>query len=235
MGTRLRVASFNTHFGVTRRSEPFDIVGAIADIDADVIGLQEVWEPFGGTSFAVRAAEQLGYHRFETAVSPGRVSRKPSAISDSEAAEGWWGIALLSRYPGIRLPDVELGRIPTDPARRIALLVELDVEGTPVLVAVTHISHRLFGSPRQMRRLWSAVPRHGQPTVIMGDFNMWGPVVSLLVPGWRRPVRGRTWPAHRPHSQLDHILVNDDVTPLGGEVLDAYGSDHRPVRATIDV
>jgi endonuclease/exonuclease/phosphatase family metal-dependent hydrolase len=47
-------------------------------------------------------------------------------------------------------------------------------------------------------------------------------------------VKGRTWPAARPHSQLDHILVNPHLTPVAGRVLSGVGSDHLPVQATID-
>jgi endonuclease/exonuclease/phosphatase family metal-dependent hydrolase len=48
-------------------------------------------------------------------------------------------------------------------------------------------------------------------------------------------VRGRTWPSRRPHSQIDHILVRKDsgVVVLDSAVLPAVGSDHRPVRATL--
>jgi endonuclease/exonuclease/phosphatase (EEP) superfamily protein YafD len=63
--------------------------------------------------------------------------------------------------------------------------------------------------------------------------NFWGPPAAALLPGWRRAVRGRTWPAHRPHSQIDHVLVRDDVEALGGEVLPDVGSDHRPLRVTL--
>jgi endonuclease/exonuclease/phosphatase (EEP) superfamily protein YafD len=69
--------------------------------------------------------------------------------------------------------------------------------------------------------------------VIVGDFNLWGPAVSALLPGWRRAVRGRTWPAHRPHSQIDHVLVRDDVKVVDTAVLDEVGPDHRPVRVTL--
>jgi endonuclease/exonuclease/phosphatase family metal-dependent hydrolase len=50
-------------------------------------------------------------------------------------------------------------------------------------------------------------------------------------------VRGRTWPASRPHSQIDHILVRrrDGTEVVHAEVLPAVGSDHRPVRATLRV
>jgi len=63
--------------------------------------------------------------------------------------------------------------------------------------------------------------------------NLWGPFVARLLPGWRRTVRGRTWPAWRPHSQLDQVLVRGPLTFCGGDVLPAAGSDHRAVRADL--
>ena len=44
---------------------------------------------------------------------------------------------------------------------------------------------------------------------------------------------GASYPAHRPHSQIDHILVRDDMTVLSGEVLAETPSDHRPIRARL--
>ncbi len=46
---------------------------------------------------------------------------------------------------------------------------------------------------------------------------------------------GRTWPAWRPHSQIDHILVRGALRPVDGRVLPDSGSDHRPVRAELEV
>ena len=41
--------------------------------------------------------------------------------------------------------------------------------------------------------------------------NLWGPPVRAFLPGWHRAVKGRTWPAWHPHSQIDHILVRGEV------------------------
>ena len=51
--------------------------------------------------------------------------------------------------------------------------------------------------------------------------------------GWDRPVRGRTFPARRPHSQIDHVLVRGGIQALEGEVLAETPSDHRPIRARL--
>ncbi len=85
----------------------------------------------------------------------------------------------------------------------------------------------------QLRRLRPQLPPPEQPTVIVGDFNLWGPAVAAMLPGWRRAVRGRTWPAHRPHSQIDHVLVRDDVDVVDATILGEVGSDHRPLRVTL--
>jgi endonuclease/exonuclease/phosphatase family metal-dependent hydrolase len=53
------------------------------------------------------------------------------------------------------------------------------------------------------------------------------------MPGWNRAVIGRTWPAWRPHSQIDHILVRGALRGGGGRVLPDAGSDHRPVRVDL--
>ena len=65
--------------------------------------------------------------------------------------------------------------------------------------------------------------------------NTWGPLVHLFMPGWRRAVVGPTWPTRRPHSQIDHIIVRGAFVPRSGRVLPDVGSDHRPVKAELDL
>ncbi len=68
--------------------------------------------------------------------------------------------------------------------------------------------------------------------MLAGDCNLWGPpVMAVLGDGWRRAVTGRTWPARRPHSQIDHVLVRPgDVRVVDAAVGGDVGSDHRPLR-----
>jgi endonuclease/exonuclease/phosphatase (EEP) superfamily protein YafD len=114
---------------------------------------------------------------------------------------------------------------------------ELDVEGIAVQLVGVHLSSRLpHAPPIQLRRLARQVPAAGVPTIVAGDCNFWGPGVRALFRGWRRAVRGRTWPATRPHSQIDHVLVRPaDIEVLGGRVLADVGSDHRPVRVRLRI
>ena len=224
------VAQFNTHFGRRKGGRPFDVVAAIAGLDADVVALEEVWQAHGAESFAVRAGRELGYEVHEQAVAPGVVSRRRDVARTGEPAEGWWGLAVLTRVPAHALDPIPIGRAMGDRAPRVAMRVEVG----PLLVVVTHVSHRLWGSPSQLRALARSVPADRGPAVVMGDFNMWGPVVTRIFGRqWRRAVRGRTWPAGRPHSQIDHVLVNDGVDVVESAVLPRTGSDHRPIRAVL--
>ena len=63
--------------------------------------------------------------------------------------------------------------------------------------------------------------------------NCWAPPLRMLLPGWQRGVTGPTWPAWRPHSQLDHLLVGQRLAVLDGSVMSATASDHLPVVASI--
>jgi endonuclease/exonuclease/phosphatase family metal-dependent hydrolase len=154
----------------------------------------------------------------------------------AEAEPGSWGIAVLTRS-ALKVEDTrtlhlpELGR---DRVHRAALVVDLTAEGVPLSVIGTHMSHLQYGSHRHYAALKSRLRTEARPNaVLLGDMNLWGPPVRVFLPNWHRAVKGRTWPAWNPHSQIDHILVRGALGIGSGEVLAAAGSDHRPVRAEL--
>jgi endonuclease/exonuclease/phosphatase (EEP) superfamily protein YafD len=96
-----------------------------------------------------------------------------------------------------------------------------------------HASHKLWGSPPQLRYLHRQLRDEPIPSVIVGDCNMWGGLLRFLLPGRKRAVKGRTFPGHRPHSQIDHVWVPSDVEIVSGDVSGYLSSDHRAVRARL--
>ena len=155
-----------------------------------------------------------------------------------QAEPGAMGIAVLVRpelpIEGWRL--VHLRRLRSDPLRRAALVVDLSVDGRPISVAGIHMAHLLYGSPLHFVQLRRALRTEARAdAVLAGDLNAWGPIVRLLMPGWRRALIGKSWPAWKPHSQIDHILVRGALRPRAGEVLAHAGSDHRPIRVELEV
>ena len=176
-----------------------------------------------------------------------RLDRRRSASSERpgrprplppRAKRGTWSIAVLSRTAITSSQAIDLGKLPTDPARRGAIVadIELPAAAAPFRVVGTHLAHLSQGSPRHIvalrRALHALTP---VPCVLAGDMNLWGPPLVLMFPGWSRAVRGRTWPswASRPVAQPDHILVRRPVAVESGEVLPITGSDHLPVRASL--
>jgi endonuclease/exonuclease/phosphatase family metal-dependent hydrolase len=164
---------------------------------------------------------------------------KVQALERWQSAEmGSWGIAVLTR-PGLGVEShrvLPLTQLRADGVRRAALVVDLTVDGHPLSVVGTHMPHLPYGSHRtwaELRRLLRSSVR--PDAVLSGDMNTWGPLVVAFMPGWRRAVRGRTWPSWKPHSQIDHIVVHGALRVLWGEVLPDAGSDHRPIRTTLEV
>lgn len=178
-----------------------------------------------------RGASHAIYLDSERALGP----RITTSVRYQTAQRGRWGIAVLSRLPITDSHVVDLGRLPRDRARRLAIVVAVQAGTASVTVAGTHMSHITYGAPRQylvLRRHLRLAVGEG-PAVLAGDMNLWGPPVVALLPGWRRALRGKTWPAWRPHSHVDHVLVHGGLRVVEAEVLPMAGSDHRPVRVRL--
>ncbi|MFZ0250971.1 MAG: endonuclease/exonuclease/phosphatase family protein [Acidimicrobiales bacterium] len=269
----LSIANYNMHCGMDGWGRPYDYLGAIAALDADVVVLEEAWTALGDGDGgqADEAARTLGYQVVTHTLGSGRRIRPQPGAPPSwlarpvwrdknkplymdgvrpqsarvqamahwrEAEQGSWGIAILVR-PELAIEATRLLPMTTlraDRVTRAALVVDLTVEGHPISVVGTHMSHLHMGSPRNWAELRRQLRSSARPdAVLAGDMNTWGPLVKMFMPGWRRAVVGPTWPAWRPHSQIDHILVRGALRPVAGVVFPHSGSDHRPVRAELSI
>ena len=238
------LAAFNAHWGYGRfgvnRGVQFDVEELVRKWDVDVVvvpesrrdhdgvgmldGLKDASLPGGG--YHVETLEMMDLERRR---------RNRNTTRDAVPSRGIWELAVCSRLPVLQRKTYPLGRVPTDPAgERRALGLTVSVGGTPVEVIGIHTSSKvwflaglqhLYGLKRRLSR--------GGPQVIAGDFNFWGPPIAAMMPGWQRPVRGRTFPAPNPHSQIDHVLVRGGIEGFDGEVLGPTLSDHRPIRTRL--
>ncbi len=249
--------------GVDGWGRPFDLLEECAALDVDLLVLQEAWTPDDGTpGTAAQVAERTGWdvvaeaplaHARLYAALPTTTTRwapafgqvrktlrldeerfkVPAGTRHRSAQSGTWGLAVLARVPCRDVDVLPLGKLARDPARRAVVRCTVDLGGEDLIVHGTHMSHISHLSPAQYRRLSRLLPPVDRPAVVAGDMNMWGPPASSFFRGWRRAVIGRTWPAHRPHSQLDHVLVTPPVRVVDAAVVDRTGSDHRPVVVTL--
>ena len=233
----LRVATFNLLHGMATASglsDPDLLSAAVRQVDADLIGLQEVdrgAERSGGVDQTQLVARALDapWHRFVPTVhgtpSPTRTWTPSAAVDGEDTVGPTYGIALASRLPvrswwvkrfrasplPLPLPVPAEGRrrpdlllIPDEP--RLALAAVVDGPAGPFTVVTTHLSFVPGRSVRQLRAIATWVARMPRPVLLIGDLNLPGQLPSRLT-RWRPLVSAPTYPASRPWAQLDHILA----------------------------
>jgi endonuclease/exonuclease/phosphatase family metal-dependent hydrolase len=236
----LTLGSLNLHMGrgAGGHAAPFyDVVTACKEVDTDVLVLQEGWVPDGDEGDVLAVAAALGYVVAGTfAVARASCHDQVRLVArEGAGGDGDWVLAVLSRLPVRSSEVVPIGpQMARDPGRRAVVRAVVDAGGTPFTVVGTHLPLLKVPVWRLAPALRAALPGPGEPGAFAGDMNMWGWCAERLAgPGWRRAVRGRTYPSPRPHSQTDHILANDAVRVVAAEVVPQVLSDHRPVRARL--
>ena len=243
----MRIATFNVLNGRAPADDFVDQArfrSAIASLDADVLGLQEVdvnQPRSGGADLTALAAEAMGAadHRFVAALA-GTPESWSGATGEETASAPAYGIALLSRYPvrgwqvcrlppaPVRLPYRFEGRSRPEWVRdehRVAVLADLATPRGPMRVVTTHLSFLPWWNGRQLRVLMRSLGAATGPTVLTGDLNM-GPRRAERLTGMNSLATGATFPAERPGVQLDHILCTERLGATGGPVA-LEVSDHR--------
>ena len=229
--TELRVATYNVHRcigrdGVQSVTRCFSV---IEELDADIIGLQEVDGNLqAGTGQELLERAKVGGYSVEHGVTLRR--------SDAE-----FGNALLSR---IRIVQSELHDISVPGAEpRGVIAASLVARGHPVRILATHFGRRFQERGIQARRIDSLVGSvHTGTTVLMGDFNEWNPFASsirILREIFGNVPAPRSFPSGRALLRLDRIWV----LPSGAlrrieahrSVLARGASDHLPVVARISL
>ena len=113
------------------------------------------------------------------------------------------------------------------------LIIELELEDCCVFLV--HLSVKFRHRQYQLRALHDLVMQANKPVVVAGDFNtFWGTheiYLFMRASGLRSAnVSGvPSYPARRPRSELDFVLVGDGIDVTGFSVPDVRLSDHRPV------
>jgi endonuclease/exonuclease/phosphatase family metal-dependent hydrolase len=234
------------------------VAAAVADLDADVLGLQEVdrAQPRSGLlDLTAIAADALGApaHRFAAAVvgTPGEAWQPWRSTDDND--HPLYGIALVSRWPVLRW---QITQLPAAPIRspvyapktgllllrdepRVLLAAVVDTPHGPMTVATTHLSFVPGWNVRQLRTAVRALRALPAPRVLLGDLNLPGGPVRAFT-GWRTLARLPTYPSPSPRAQLDHILADPRGAERLGRVVQvrsphAAVSDHRPLVVHLDV
>lgn len=222
-------ASYNIHkcVGSDRRFDPARIAAVIAEIDADVIALQEADRRFGDREGLL----DLDALRARTGLAP-------VPVANGHLGHGWHGNLLLLR--GGRVRRVRQVTLPgLEP--RGALLADLELASGPVRVVGMHLGLLRQSRLRQVDTLLGhAAEAETIPTVLMGDMNEWRRERRSALGGFAAGFAGPgvpSFPAYYPMLALDRIFARPGHILGRIEVHDSplarRASDHLPVKARI--
>jgi endonuclease/exonuclease/phosphatase family metal-dependent hydrolase len=224
------VASYNIHkcAGLDRRVDLDRIAQVLEEIDADLVGLQEVFRPQ-----ALGLAERLGL----------QVAMGPTRERDGLP----YGNAVLTRLAIRSSRTFDLSRPDREPRGGIRLDLEMpnrSGEGANGLLHVfnVHFGLKIRERAEQVRMLVREHILHDEltgPRIVVGDLNEWFP--GAVGRTLRRELTGprirRTHPAPLPIFPLDRIYWDRGLGVDGFRVhrsrLARVASDHLPVVARL--
>ena len=228
----IKVASYNIRKGVglDRKRSPERILDVLAEIDADVIALQEADRRFGDRA-RVLSPQLLEEHGAWRAVDFGMRA----------ASMGWHGNALLVRRDAtvswrapIHLPALE-------PRGAVTATVELPGH-LPLRVVGMHLDLSGLWRRQQAAAVMNAIDAAPMPlpTVLMGDLNEWTANAGCLrdfARAYHFAPTGPSFHARRPIGRLDRIMASHDLSIIDcGVHMSACArraSDHLPIWAVL--
>jgi endonuclease/exonuclease/phosphatase family metal-dependent hydrolase len=232
-GARLVVATYNIHtcVGVDQRYDPTRVATVLRELDADIIGLQEV-----------DARHRMGGHVDQWAFFAEATGLEAIRGSNVRDHRGRFGNAILTRFPIIGVRRIDLSVPGYEP--RGALDADLLVEGRVLRVVATHLGLRAGERRYQIDRLLDCLISEGGPMdgiLVMGDLNEWrgrrGGIPVLDRRLGRAPAP-RTFPSWLPVLPLDRIYASGAAAlrSLGvhRSPLARVASDHLPLKAAVE-
>jgi endonuclease/exonuclease/phosphatase family metal-dependent hydrolase len=227
----LKVASYNIRksVGLDWKRQPDRILGVIAEIDADIVALQEVDRRFGRRTSSLSVEHIVdGTPYF------------PVRFGARETSLGWHGNTILVKKVGKVLLHKQIHLPALEP--RGAVMADIEINGFVVRVIGMHLG--LVGLWRNRQALavlkYLEVLEEKLPTVIMGDLNQWtteGGALAHFAETHNIVAPGPSFHASRPMLPLDRIITDLDfaVESAGVHMSEQArrASDHLPVWARL--
>lgn len=251
--TTVRVASYNLLHGMhLARHGVVDLAAvaeAIADLDADVVALQEVDRGLprsGGVDQVAELAGRLGVAGVFCPALLGDPDTAWTTVGTGDEEGPAYGIGLLSHLPvrahrrvalpgggpGDRRPGVTPSRPGWDHEPRAVLAAEVVTPAGPLGVAVTHLSYMPWRAVHQLR---VAADVGSGPRVLVGDLNLSAAIVRAVLPRWDHAGGEPTYPAWRPRVQIDHVLVDGGIAVRAVHTARRTTSDHLALVAELSL
>ena len=223
----LRIATYNIHgaIGCDGVYMPRRIADVIAELDADIVALQEV--PLGGRD----APDVLPILRDATGM-------LAIAGPTLDTPERRYGNAVLTRLPirGTRTLNLSFGKREA----RGALDVDIASTAGTLRIVATHLGLSARERRAQIASLIAAFDTPALPVILLGDINewfVWGYPLRALVTHFKAAPAPRTFPSWWPVFSLDRIWMHPVERLIDvhahRSALARVASDHLPLVARI--
>lgn len=233
----LNILSFNTQHCmnyITRKIDYESVVSLIKELDADIIGLNEIrgeGELFEYEAQMEKLASLTGYYYY-------------FGQAIMVCGTGPYGNGILSKYPiknveKIMIPDPEPKIHGQHYETRCILKATIDV-GTGLTFMVSHFGLNLDERENAVKTLLPAL--ESEKCVFMGDLNT-TPEEPVL-----EGIRARmtdaddylsgnllSYPSDIPEIKIDYIFVSPDIKIRYADIPAKVVSDHRPYIAKIEI
>ena len=239
MTIRIRVATYNIHKcrGLDRRASPERIAAVIAELDADVVALQEVLHVQNGE---LNQARQI----------KSKLTGYDWCFGEKRRLHvGPYGNMTLSRFPVQVCQNYDVTWRHRE--RRGCLRTDVVLSNDVVLhVFNVHLGTRFMERRHQARKLLSDEVLKGiecrGPRIVVGDFNEWtrglasrlmGDAFEVVEPRAFLP-HARTYPGVLPLLHLDHFYYDEELSlrnfRLHRSRKALIASDHLPLVAEFE-
>lgn len=224
------IASYNIHkcVGTDGKFDPARTAAVLAELDADIVALQEADERLG---------DRVGLLDLEALAKS--TDLVPLHSPQGTRSHGWHGNLILARtgivesVKTIQLPGLE---------PRGALVVDLDMKGVQLRIIAAHFGLLRHSRKRQANALLEATHGVLRPTIILGDLNEWrvntrSSLLSLLPHFGPLNAIVPSFPSRFPLLALDRILAKPQtmISSIEAHIspLARVASDHLPIKARL--
>ncbi len=230
----LTIASYNIRksVGLDWKRNPARIHKVIAELDADIVLLQEVDKRFGSRDRTLcedTLLNDLDYHFVQ--------------VAERDNSQGWHGNAILYRKP-FRLLESHRLNLPTvEPRGAITALFKVD-ETKVFQIVGTHLSLLKATRQKQIRSIAEQLQAStADYTVIGGDFNeakaeQWF-VNEPILADYQLVTPGFSFHSSKPIRAFDRFIINKNILvktcSVHNSPLAKRASDHLPVTIQLEL
>lgn len=237
--TTLRVMTYNIHASVPP-SKPGEtdlpaIAKVIRDANADIIFLQEVDKNTGRNGYSGDMAKDLA----------SQTQMNQVFYSATSVSRGFYGVAILSKYPIKMVKKHTLTQESTSTEPRVLGTAIIDLPGQDsVMAAGTHLQHNsATNRVQQVRDVVRILSPEKIPIVLGGDLNEFESATAffdVFDGAFTRTCKGAACPptfsAQLPRSVIDYLAYRPSTAfsiASHTTIPEFYASDHLPVLAVL--